>query len=134
MKNIPQLKISRNNSAFSTEASASQVQTKRNSDKGPHESMRISMLPVAAAVATALFASGYSGAASAADLIWTGDYEGDVVGAGNALSGFGGGVAVTSIDADSNAATGRSSSADVLIPAGATVVHAEILWLSLIHI
>ena len=56
MKNIPQLKISRNNSAFSTEASASQVQTKRNSDKGPHESMRISMLPVAAAVATALFA------------------------------------------------------------------------------
>ena len=90
--------------------------------------MRISTLPVAAAVATALFASGYSGAASAADLIWTGDYEGDVVGAGNALSGFGGGVAVRSIDADSNAATGRSSSADVLIPAGATVVHAEILW------
>ena len=56
MKNIPQLKFSRNNSVVSTEASASQVQTKRNSDKGPHESMRISMLPVAAAVAAALFA------------------------------------------------------------------------------
>ena len=56
MKNIPQLKNSRKNSVFSTEASASQVQTKRNSDKGPHESMRISMLPVAAAVAAALFA------------------------------------------------------------------------------
>ena len=56
MKNIPQLKISRNNSVVSTEASASQVQTKRNSDKGPHESMRISMLPVAAAVTAALFA------------------------------------------------------------------------------